>query len=150
MIDNIKIFKYVSGSYYITSVYTGAYLIEIDSKKLICKYNFKSSFYNTEIKWKINKNHLFTFFEELNSINVFLWDTKYSDENACDGGYWSISIKYNKNEIIEIIGDNAYPDNFDTFYNILEKYFPIISMDLEYRLKLESNKKFLKASANFT
>ena len=153
MIDNIKNiskFKYLSGDYYIDSIYTGGYYIEIDPKKLFCKYNFKSSCYYVEIKWKINKNHFLKFLAEIKNIDVFSWDKKYIDKNVEDGGYWSITVKYNKKETLEIIGDNAYPENFEIFHNILEKYFPIISMDREYRIKLETNKRFLKASANFT
>jgi hypothetical protein len=55
-----------------------------------------------------------------------------------DGGYWSLKIEYVNNEPLEINGDNAYPNNYDNFIDILHKYFPIIKMDSEYRKNIHN------------
>jgi hypothetical protein len=143
MIETIKSINKItfeSGAYWISSHYTGNYIIEIDKKGLIGKYTYKSYFYNTEIKWKISRKYYMKFIDELICMNIFSWNNKYSDENVCDGGYWSLKIEYNKNELLEIDGSNAYPNDYDMFFSILMKYFPIIQKDNEYRLKIERKK----------
>jgi hypothetical protein len=136
----IILFKYESGSHWIESPYIGKYSIEIDSKKLMCKYIYNSDFYNIEVKWKISRKQYLKFNEDLIGINIFSWNKKYIDENICDGGTWSLLIKYNKNELFEIIGDSACPDNYEDLKNIILEYFPIIKEDNEYRKKIETRK----------
>ena len=46
-IENIHKFTFLSGAYWIESPYVGECYIEIDKRKLIAKYVFKSNFYNT-------------------------------------------------------------------------------------------------------
>jgi hypothetical protein len=139
-IENIRKFTFVSGAYWINSPYAGEYYIEIDKRELIAKYSFKSNFYNTEIKWKISRKYYLKFVNELIDINLFTWDNEYADENVCDGGYWSLKIEYDKNELFEINGRNAYPSDYELFFDILIKYFPIIQKDNEYRWKIETKK----------
>jgi hypothetical protein len=137
LIDNISKFKYELRTYFHEGGYNdGDFYIIANFKNRQCKYVYKGSHYFSRILWRTNKKHLFSFIEEIKGIDIFSWDKKYSDENVCDGGYWSITIKYNRNELYEIIGDNAYPKDFEDFFNILEKYFPIISIDKKYRIKI--------------
>jgi hypothetical protein len=75
--------------------------------------------------------------DKLFNLNIFSWEKDYSDENVCDGGYWLLKFEYVNNEILEIKGDNAYPENYKEFINTLEKYFPIIRMDNEYRWNIQ-------------
>jgi len=135
--DKINKIIYNSGAYYIESKYIGDYTLEIDCKKLLAKYNYNSECYKNNIILKIKKKKLSEFINKLDELNVFSWKKDYSDENVCDGGYWSLKFKYNKNEIYEINGDNDYPENYEYFIETLAKYFPIIKLDYEYRKKLE-------------
>jgi len=127
---------YISGAYWIDGPYVGKYSIEINPKKLTGKYNYESNFYKNEIIWKYSKRHYFKFIDELVDLNVFSWKKEYLNENVCDGGYWSLKFEY-KNNSFEIIGDNDYPENYDDFFNIMVKYFPILQWDYEYRRKIE-------------
>jgi len=136
---NIQNIRFQSGAYYIVSPYGGELIIEIDSKKLMGRYNYKSRFYKISVKWKINKEIFLKFIEEIIKIDIFSWNKNYNASDVLDGGYWSLIIEYNKNETFEVIGDNAYPDNFDEFYKILKKYFSIIRKDYEYRKEMETN-----------
>jgi hypothetical protein len=136
----IKEIQFSSGAYWIETVYTGEFILKISFNKLLCKYSYKSNFYKNIIKWKITKRHLYKFNNELIVLDIFSWNKKYT-ENVEDGGYWSLKIKYGKNEYLEINGDNAYPENYYDFINILKKYFPIIKIDNEYRKKIQVNNK---------
>jgi hypothetical protein len=141
-VEGINKIIFTSGVYYVENLYTGEYFVEIDLKKLLCKYTFNSSFYNNEVKWKISKRHYLKFLEELMNINIFSWNNNYTDNDVADGSYWLLKFVYSKNELFEIKGSNAYPENYGDFIDALEKYFPIIPMDREYRIKLRKMKSF--------
>ena len=137
MNNDLKKIIFISGAYFIENSYTGKYKLEVDCNELVGKYIFNSTYYNNKIKWKIKKKHFSEFINKLSELNVFSWKNDYSDSCVCDGGYWSLKFEYLKNEPIEIKGDNAYPNNFEEFYLILEKYFPIIKMDNKYRWNIQ-------------
>ena len=108
---DIRKIQFSSGAYWIETVYTGKIILNIDFNKLVCKYSYKSNFYKNIIKWKISKKYLIKFYYELMVLDVFSWNKVYK-ENAEDGGYWSLKIEYQNNEIFEVNGDNSYPDNY--------------------------------------
>jgi len=136
-IKNIYKFHFKRGDYYISDYYIiGKCRIEIDMKKRLGIYFFDGSFYQNKITWRISKSHFSNFIEELKTLGVFSWTNNYSNKHVCDGGYWSLSIKSKNNEIFEVMGDNDYPEKYNIFYDTLEKYFPVIHLDREYREKL--------------
>lgn len=69
------------------------------------------------------------FIADLEKIHISKWHlNSYDHPDILDGFWWGLSIKYDDSEIITM-GYNGFPQRFDEFLEILDKYgFPETGM----------------------
>lgn len=61
------------------------------------------------------------FLETLASLHIGEWDNEYCDYNVLDGSDWDLSISFsNGHRLVKKSGSNAYPYNFDDFYDLMK------------------------------
>ena len=121
-VNNIIGFSFECGGYF-----DGYPKIEVNivENKVLCIYNYplkkkKKSFEISNIEWD-------EFLEEIVNINILTWKKNYNDPNIMDGTQWKVNINFQNGKKIEIHGNNDYPKEWDDFYEIVNKYFPIFS-----------------------
>ena len=54
------------------------------------------------------------FWQKLNILNIWQWESEYIDSSSLDGESWSLHIIYEDHKI-NCKGLNEYPDNFNKF-----------------------------------
>lgn len=55
------------------------------------------------------------------SLHIGEWEPWYCDYHVLDGTSWTLIIRFcNGQDEVEIHGRNAYPDNFDDFYDLIK------------------------------
>jgi len=121
-INNIIGFSFVCGGYF-----DGYPKIEVNivENKVLCIYHLplkkkKKSFEISKVEWN-------EFIDEIINVNILTWKKRYSDPNIMDGTQWEININFQNGKKIEIHGNNDYPKEWDKFYEVVIKYFPIFS-----------------------
>lgn len=71
------------------------------------------------------------FLEAFASLHIGKWEDNYCNYQVLDGDSWDLAISFSKDHrVVKKSGSNAYPDNFDEFYDLM---------------KLEENDDFLEA-----
>jgi hypothetical protein len=69
-------------------------------------------------KLPVSPEQLADFWEKLEQVGIDEWDDEYIDTMICDGTQWKLKVKCR-----EIYGDNAYPPNWDEFFELVRPWF---------------------------
>lgn len=93
----------------------------------------------------------------IEDLNIGKWKAKYQPPEefmVCDGTQWQIDYKEEGKHCKHIYGDNAYPDNWDDFIEVMDILYPFIDADTiqsifigfyainsKYREKIDINRK---------
>ena len=112
--------------------------VNIVGDTVFCKYlhplkKKEKSFEISKIEWN-------EFIKEIINVNVLTWEKNYNDPNIMDGTQWEVNINFQNEKKIEINGNNDYPNEWDKFYKIIIKYFPIFS---DKKIKLITDKVYV-------
>jgi hypothetical protein len=80
--------------------------------------------------------------EAVEVINILSWSDEYKpSKTVLDGEEWKITIHIENEENIEILGMNAYPDNFVDFIILCNKYdfgpYELVDDESSYDLGVE-------------
>lgn len=79
---------------------------------------------------KLNKADSNLFLQKIEELKIGKWKAKYCPEmRICDGTQWQIDYKEEGKRCRHIYGDNAYPDNWDDFIEIMDTLYPFIDAD---------------------
>lgn len=67
----------------------------------------------------VSKDEWKNFWRKIDKINVWDWQKDYFNQDVLDGTQWELIIKRDNKKSIKIFGSNAYPENFQSFLNVI-------------------------------
>lgn len=85
--------------------------------------NLDAAFFDEDIKFKtLSKDISNQFKKDIEEIKINSWNSEYLNSNILDGTQWEVKLKYKHRRLIEISGSNEFPDQWDWFIKIINKY----------------------------
>ena len=117
--ENLTKFYFMAGGYF------GGYesiSVEKTDKKII--YIYRHDYKRISIKYSISKKKWNEFTEKIFNESIYKWKKKYYNNDILDGEQWELKMEFNDLILFESFGSNEYPNNWDTFQEIIYEYFP--------------------------
>lgn len=121
-INNIIGFSFECGGFFGGYPKIEASIIE---NKVFCIYHPPLN--KKKKSFEISKEEWNEFIDQIIDLNILTWKKNYSDPNIEDGTQWELNINFQNGKKMEIHGNNDYPKEWNDFYEIVTKYFPIFS-----------------------
>lgn len=82
------------------------------------------------------------FLHKIEGLQINKWKSKYQPPEEimiCDGTQWELDYKETGKRCRHIYGDNAYPDNWEDFLNIMDMLYPLIDENSIQNVLIEFN-----------
>lgn len=93
-------------------------------------------------KKKLRKAVSKIFLQKIERLQINKWKSKYQPPEEimiCDGTQWEIDYKEAGKRCRHIYGDNAYPDNWEEFLNVMDMLYPFIDKNSIQNILIEFN-----------
>lgn len=98
----------------------GYYHVDIDLTTGKVSWIYLDKGKENTIHKAISSTVLKRFIDELKSVNLLNWKSKYVETGVCDGTHWRVEIIRNGRNIRKY-GDNKFPEKWDIFCSIIMK-----------------------------
>lgn len=96
-----------------------SYEVDLDFKNMQFIWNGREDEAQDIITKTINEYDCKSIIEQLKSINLLDWKSKYLEPDICDGTQWSVDIEAG-GKIIHKYGSNRYPKEWKNFCRIIK------------------------------
>jgi len=106
--------------------------VDVKVENGIVHYITENAFCGQEEETKLNMTDSKLFLQKIEELKIGKWKAKYQPPEEiiiCDGTQWQIDYKEEGKRCRHIHGDNAYPDNWDDFIEIMDILYPFIDAD---------------------
>ncbi len=100
-----------------------SYKVKINLETEFAIYNVSDSGYipkDTETI-ELSKEKIETFLKTLETIKIDKWKKNYENTYVLDGTSWNLEITFGNNKKLSFTGNNAYPYQWKTFCNSIQK-----------------------------
>ena len=114
--------------------------VDVKVEKGIVHYVTDNLFCGQGEETKLNKADSKLFLQKIEDLKIGKWRAKYQPPEEiviCDGTQWQIDYKEEGKRCKHIYGDNAYPDNWDDFMEVMDELYPFIDPDTIETLRIE-------------
>ena len=117
--------------------------ININQNKVRIINNYSNS---TACEFFASEKSQKNFINEINKIKIFEWQKEYQPKDCeiCDGEQWELEVIYTDDTKIESYGNNAYPDEWENFFGLVNGVSNLLVEDEiidKLKITLERNSK---------
>ena len=107
----------------------GGVVIDIEVKSGIVTAEVSSVFHNTpNTEVSFDEETSAKWLAELDNLRTDKWKPRYRPQDifVMDGCSWRLDINYRDGMIRHTEGENAFPDNWDSFEDLMSQIYPFL------------------------
>ncbi|SDO29203.1 hypothetical protein [Halobacillus aidingensis] len=102
--------------------FEGEFFVEVNFETRDMKWGHRNEGGEKVNVKQLRKTSVDRIIAEIQAVNLLNWKSRYSSEfPIMDGTQWSLELLRDGRSIVKS-GDNGFPDEWDPFYEIMERY----------------------------